>query len=394
MSKETGLRLAVIISDGIRGHVNQSRGVASWLSRRTGAEVLELEIPQLKGIRRFNARKGAAKLTDGNRRTALEWIGKAEGNDAAEILRQRLLERGIHEERTSSLIFISAGSMPAFYNLALGHIWRCPCVTIMTPSVIGIEPFDFAIVPEHDYPRKAPNVMTTVGAPNLIVREELELLGKFLLREYPPKRERRWGILLGGDDKNYKVTASWIHKIIGEIFREAECGNADLYISTSRRTSPEAESALKRMASGHENVRFMLVASVDQFNPISAMLGACGEIFVTEDSVNMVSETATAGHRAVLLRTERAGGALKKTLQDATRIMVSSGLLPPRALWGVPRFDLTFESFSNMGLLIDFGDWLHERRHGDLTPVCRLDDGTGGFNEARRAADWILSKIK
>jgi hypothetical protein len=320
----------------------------------------------------------------------------AEGEVTVRTLGQLLLERGIREGHTSSLILISAGSTPAFYNLALGYIWRCTCVTIMTPSVIGADPFDFAIIPEHDYPQEAPNVMTTIGAPNLIVREELGLVGKSLMREYPSKRERRWGVLIGGDDKNYRVTASWMHKVVGKIFREAERSDVDLYISTSRRTSPEAENALRRMVSSCENVRFLLIASIDPFNPVPAMLGACDEIFVTDDSVSMVSEVVTAGHRAVLLKTERAG-LFKKKLQAATRIMVSAGLLPTRALWGVPRFDMTFESFRNMGLLIDFRNWVHEQRRSDIAPVPNLDEeydlSNDGFNEARRAADWILNDL-
>jgi mitochondrial fission protein ELM1 len=370
--------------------------VASWLSKRTGAEILELEIPQIKGIRRRKARASAAKLIEGDRKKALEWLAVAEGEGIARTLGQSLLERGIGEGEYSSLIFISAGSMPAFYNLALAYIWRCACATIMTPSVVGTEPFDFAIVPEHDYPDEAPNIMATVGAPNLIVREELGLVGKSLLREFPPARERRWGILVGGDDKNYKVTAAWMHKVVGKIFREAEKSDVDLYISTSRRTSPEAEAALRRMASSCENVRFMLIASTDPLNPVPAMLGACDEIFVTDDSVNMVSEAVTAGHRAVLLKTERTG-LVKKRLQLATSLMVSSGLLPRRALWGAPRFDMAFQSFREMGLLTDFRDWIHERRRSDIAPVAAIEgesdfDGEG-FNEARRAADWILMNL-
>jgi mitochondrial fission protein ELM1 len=390
------LLLIVILSDGIRGHVNQSRGVASWLSKRTGAEILELAIPQLKGIRRRKVRKDAVKLLDGSRKSALEWLAAADNEGTARTLGQWLLERDIREGERSSLILISAGSMPAFYNLALANIWRCTCVTIMTPSVVGAEPFDFAIVPEHDYPDEAPNILTTAGAPNLIVREALGLVGKSLLREFPPKRERRWGILVGGDDKNYKVTSSWMHKIVGKIFSEAEKSDVDLYISTSRRTSADAENALRRMVSSCENVRFMLIASSDPLNPVPAMLGACDEIFVTDDSVNMVSEAVTAGHRAVLLKTERAG-IVKKRLQLATSMMVSSGLLPHRALWGAPRFDLAFQSFKEMGLLIDFRDWVHERRRGDIVPAASLDDEDEadgeGFNEARRAADWILSNL-
>jgi mitochondrial fission protein ELM1 len=393
---EKKLRLIVIISDGIRGHVNQSRGVAAWLSKSSGAEIQEIKIPELKGVLRRKVRKAAVKLIDGDRRKAREWLVLAEGEGAVRSLGQLLLERGIREGQSASLLILSAGSMPAFYNLALGYIWRCACAVIMTPGVVGTDPFHFAVVPEHDYPGDAANVMTTVGAPNTIVREELGFVAESLLREFPPKRKYRWGILVGGDDKNYRITAEWAHREVGKILREAVRSDVDLYISTSRRTPPEAENALRRMVSSCENTRFLLVASSDPFNPVPAILGACDEIFVTDDSVNMVSEAVTAGHRVILLRAERYG-AIKRRLQLATSVMVSSGILPRRALWGAPRFDETFRSFRNMGLLIDFKDWIRERRRSDIAQIYVPDDKSefdkDGFNEARRAAGWILSNL-
>ncbi|MDR2780087.1 MAG: mitochondrial fission ELM1 family protein [Synergistaceae bacterium] len=395
-SDEKKLRLIVIISDGIRGHVNQSRGVAAWLSKGSGAEIQEMELPELKGVIRRKVRKAAVKLIDGDRHEAREWLSLAKGEGVVRALGQLLLERDIREGQTSSLLLLSAGSMPAFFNLALGYIWRCACATIMTPSIVGTDPFHFAIVPEHDYPGDVENVMATVGAPNLIVREELGFVGESLLREFPPKHEHRWGILVGGNDKNYRITAEWMQKQVGKILREAARSEVDLYIATSRRTPPEAENALRRMVSSCENTRFLLVASSDPFNPVPAILGACDEIFVTDDSVNMVSEAVTAGHRVILLRTERVG-AVKQRLQLATSMMVSSGILSKRALWGVPRFDETFLSFKNMGLLIDFRDWIHERRRIDITQTCISNDknelDNEGFNEARRAAGWILSNL-
>jgi hypothetical protein len=126
------------------------------------------------------------------------------------------------------------------------------------------------------------------------------------------------------------------------------------------------------------------------------MLGACDEIFVTDDSVNMVSEAVTAGHRAVLLRTERAG-TVKRKLQGLTSLLVSSGLLPKKALWGAPRFDQTVKKFMRMGLLTDFKSWMRERRRDEFSPFApldpQLDMDQDGFNEARRAADWILENL-
>jgi hypothetical protein len=77
--------------------------------------------------------------------------------------------------------------------------------------------------------------------------------------------------------------------------------------------------------------------------------------------------------------------------------MVAAGLLPKRMLWGIPRFDQTFRSFEKMGHLIEFKDWLKERRRGNTPSFASIDNepqnDSEGFNEARRAADWILENL-
>lgn len=390
------LKAVVILTEGVRGHLNQSRGVASWLSRRTGAEIFELEVPVPSGVKYRALRAAASRLLEGNRRRARDWLALAEGEGVIRELGRWLMLRDIREGEPQSLILLSAGTLPAFYNVALGYIWRCTCVTIMTPGVIGTAPFDMAIVPEHDYPKEVSNVLTTIGAPNLIVREDLGGVSRSLLQGFPPQGVRRWGVLLGGNDKNYRITPEWVRSTLGRIFREAERSDIDLYIATSRRTSRPAEAALRRLASNCPNVRFLLLASEDPYNPVPAMLGACDEIFTTDDSVNMVSEAVTAGHRVVLMRALRAG-MIKPKLQDATSFLVRAGVLPRRALWGIPRFDQTYRDFERMGLLVEFKHWLKERRRDDYSPFAPLDEPKGvepdGFNEARRAADWILANL-
>ncbi|MDR3322008.1 MAG: mitochondrial fission ELM1 family protein [Synergistaceae bacterium] len=389
------LKLVIVLSDGVSENLNQSRGVALWLSRRTGAEILELEIPELTGVRRRKAFTAVAKLLEGNRRKARDWLALAEGEGVIRTLGQLLLERDIREGDASSLILLSTGSMSSFYNVALGYIWRCTCVTVTTPGVIGTEPFDFAIVPEYDYPLDLSNILTTVGMPNLIVREELGAVAESLLRQFPPQSDRRWGVLIGGDDKNYRISSDWVQKHLGKVFHEAERSDVDIYIATTSRTSRDAEGAIRRLAANSDRVKFLLLASTDPLNPVPAILGACDEVFVTDDSINLVSEAATAGHRVVLLRVGRIG--MKSRLQRVTSGMVAAGLLPRRMLWGIPRFDQAFRSFEKMGLLVEFKDWMKERRRDDMSPFAPLDGDVDhdpeGFNEARRGADWILENL-
>ncbi len=389
MKENSKISLILILSDGIRGHLNQSRGVALWLSELTGAEILESEVPILSGAAKSRSRSAARKLTAGNRRDAREWLSMSNGDALVRRVGQWFAERNIREG-THEVLILSAGSSPAPYNLALGYIWRCACATIMTPSAVGTEPFDYAIVPEHDYPDRKPNIFVTLGSPNSVVKSNLEKEARKLLEDYPSAAEKIWSILIGGDDANYTVSPEWIKKSVGKIMAKAEEEGVDLYITTSRRTSHEAAKTLKTLASHSDAVKYLLIAEEDPFNPIPAMLGFSDEIFCTEDSVNMVSETITGGQRPILMRVEHKKG-IKSMLQKATSSLVNAGALDPKLLWGIPKFDAVFEHFSRHGALIEFEEWmtLKDSSHYDDTDT---EDASmrEDFNEAKRAAEWIF----
>ena len=68
MNAGNSLRVILILSDGIRGHINQSRGVAHWLSQLTGAEILESEVPALTGTAKARAKTAARSLAAGGTR--------------------------------------------------------------------------------------------------------------------------------------------------------------------------------------------------------------------------------------------------------------------------------------------------------------------------------------
>lgn len=386
MEERCQLKLIVILSDGVRGHLNQSRGVAGWLARATGAEILEAEVPALSSFAKFRARAGVRRLRKGNRRDAREWMVSASGETLLRLVGQWFAERGLHEG-TGNVLIISAGSSPAPYNLALSYIWRCACATIMTPSALGTDLFDFAIVPEHDYPELKSNIVVTLGSPNSIDTEELQESAAKLLVGYPSATGKKWSLLIGGDDANYVIDASWIENNVRRILLAAAEEGADLYITTSRRTSQAAEQALEQLIMDSPNVRYALYASRDDFNPIPAMLGFSDVVFCTEDSVNMVSETITGGHTVILMRTGYRKG-IKRILQQATVLLAERDALPRRCIWGVPRFDTLYDRFMRHGVLLEFEDWFAGRRE-TLFLTERWESQFLEFNEAKKAAQWI-----
>ena len=364
MSEGAGPGIVLVVSDGIRGHENQSVGIAWWLSEICGARLKTLEIPKISGWSRFLWYKIRSRtLRKGTDGACRAWLGSVpEGKSLLLKVNKILKESSVEGDRP---LFLSAGSSAAPWCLALARVFGGRCCTIMTPSVLGTKPFDFAIVPEHDFPKSAPNILVTLGAPNMIRPDLLEGESARLVRMFPPAQEVRWAILIGGDDANYALSPSWVRKNIPLLLDQAEMSGADVYITTSRRTSPAAEEAIIFAVRGRKSVRALILASREDWNPVPGMLGLCGKIFCTEDSVSMISEAFTAGCEVEILRVERRRG-IRALLQEATRWLVSRGLISRKFLWGVPRFDMMINSFG------------------------RIDEND--FNEARRAAMWMIEE--
>ncbi len=389
----TELKGIVLLHDGVRGHLNQSRGVARAISRRVRCPIFDFQVPELYPIRKFFARKIANKLETASE--ALEWLDFFAGTNFVKRIMQALAKHHV-KVANNGILIISAGSAAAPFNLALSIALHVQNATIMTPTYLGTAPFDFAIVPEHDAPDDDTNIFVTMGAPNMVEKENLQKEAKKFLddlgecdeEETETDTSMRWSILIGGDDQNYTIDEEWIVKTISSIVTFAQSHDAYLYITTSRRTSQAAENSLLKIKEKTDRIRYILLASKDKFNPIPAMLGFSETVFVTDDSVNMVSEAITGGTVPVLLKAKRKTG-LKSRLQNFTRELVKRGWFTRDFLWGVPRFDKVFSRLMTKGLLLSFEDWKADILSGNGRPTQATD-----FNEAARAADWILKNRK
>ncbi len=374
--------LLVVLTEGTRGHLVQSRGIRDRLGELIPLESVEYEVPRLKGRERLKYIKVLARKLPAASDYFLDyWLRNAGAQSIAdEISPQAPAGR--------PLLFLSAGSTAAPYCLALARRFRGKSCVIMTPSVLGVKPFDMAVVPKHDG-RGGENVLVTLGAPNTICPALLENQKKELLSDYPARRPEAWGILIGGDDLNYSVAPLWVNKVLPTLFQAAEGADVDLYITTSRRTQAAAENAIAKLCEGNSRVRMLLLASQDPRNPVPGILGHCSRVFCTEDSVSMISESVTAGARVAVVTVGHRRG-VKRLLQELTEYLVDTKILSKNCLWGVPRFNRMIEDFANQDHL------------SIITPRNLIDDlacflerparsGTD-FNEAERAARWILSR--
>ncbi len=372
--------LLVLLNEGTRGHVVQSHGIRDRLSELVPLESLEFEVPHLKGWQRVKYIKGLARKLPTAEDYFLDyWLQEA----GAQKIVEEISLAGVRPT-----LFLSAGGSAAPYCLALARRFGGKSCVIMTPSVLGLRPFDMAIVPKHDG-HGGKNVLITLGAPNSICPSLLAMSEKELLSDYPARREEAWGILIGGDDLNYSVAPLWVNKVLPTLFEAASGADVDLYITTSRRTQAATENAIAKFCEGNPRVRLLLLASQDPRNPVPGILGHCSRVFCTEDSVSMISESVTAGIPVAVVTVGHRRG-LKRLLQEITEYLVDTRILSQKRLWGVPRFNRMIEDFANLdhlsiitprNLIDDLASFLEH-------PARRREN----FNEAQRAAQWVLSR--
>jgi mitochondrial fission protein ELM1 len=200
--RSKGPAAVLVLTDGIRGHENQSLGVASRLED-FGAVVDTFRIPRLFGYRRFKSLKVTSRrLVHKKAVQCMKWLESSGGKELLEKIKGRLQRAGIDGK---DVLFLSAGSSAAPYCLALACVTGAKSCTVMTPSVLGTKPFDFAVVPEHDQPEPADNILVTLGAPNMIRPEILEREKAILERRFPPRRREQWGVL---PEATTKITTS------------------------------------------------------------------------------------------------------------------------------------------------------------------------------------------
>jgi len=162
-----------------------------------------------------------------------------------------------------------------------GHL-----VTLMHPS-LPCAWFDLCLIPEHDQPAAAANVIVTRGALNAA-------------RPGGAHHADRGLILIGGPSEHY----AWDDGVVVEQVRRIVSTRADTQwrLSTSRRTP---ESFATRLAG-------ICPANLALFTPnqtapgwVESALADAGQAWVTEDSVSMLYEALTAGCHVGLLRLPR-----------------------------------------------------------------------------------------
>ena len=261
---------ALILTDGKPGHENQSKALA---------EGLGLEPRLLPCLYPTRLRKALSYPCDRLGRWA---------PDLAGILPRA---RAAAEEHAPAAL-IGAGSN-TFYSLKLlRRALGIPCVAILTPGGYRLGGFDAILAPAFDNPPERPNVLPIPT--NLTpARPDFYRLQTAAFHErHVARKDRAVAVIVGGRNPVADVSPDWLRTQLEAVFATTE--GCERWVTTSRRTSPEAEAVVDAFPFDYK-----LIFSRDRFNPIPAFVTECERLFVTAESTGMLSEAVAVGHANV-----------------------------------------------------------------------------------------------
>ncbi len=244
------------------------------------------------------------------------------------------------KEREADLILCTGGKTH-FPALMRKRKYSLPLCTCMTPGIGFRSLFDFCFVPEHDNAAAAPNIVTTLGPPNLS-------------KDKGCHQQEKGLILIGGKDKDSHIWEE--NRLLEEIeVLLKESTQKVWFISSSPRTPQSTVEKLQAFASTLSGVYFYHYKETPA-GWVEEQYAQSSVIWVTADSISMVYEALTAG------------------------CMV--GLFPMN--WKSPqsKFARNERLLEQRGLVTSFPRWKKEKKYFHAEH----------FNEAQRCADIILEK--
>lgn len=301
----------LILDDGFPGNTNQSLGIVEALECTFHIFPVEFYGPSYK----LPGRKGKIKI-----------IPKIIGlflylrlYNIAYIFYKIFSKNPI--PKNSYDIVISTGSFLSPINLLISKKINAKSICIMTPEYCPKKKFDILFIPFHDYFRyseikKLKNVYLTIGAPNRITPSTLEKAKEKILKEIQiPVNSLKAGILIGGNDQNYLIDITWAKNLLN-ILNNLATKNFVFLLTVSRRT-PEVVSDFFYNKLTDAKFIYREFPGIKPGTHYFGILSISDIIFVTEDSINMISEACSTGKPVIILGVGRRRK-MKKIIFDIT----------------------------------------------------------------------------
>jgi lauroyl/myristoyl acyltransferase/mitochondrial fission protein ELM1 len=288
----------LILSDGKAGHLRQSQAAARILSACLKERGEEAQVSQLQIEFKNPAGRFCLALCG-------LYAGKYGCQGCLLCLRKLLLPQAYAALAKENPDFvISCGASLAAANYIISSQNASRSIVLMRPGTLPVSRFDLAIIPRHDSPPRRKNIVATDAALNLVneayLREHSDqLLSAFRLSPFA----FYIGLLLGGDNKDFRLSREAVSALISQLKYVAEKTSALILATTSRRTPQEAEGLLKQELGGDQRCGLMVIANEKNIpSAVGGILGLSSVAVVSPESISMISEAANSGKYVVVFQ--------------------------------------------------------------------------------------------
>ena len=275
-----------VVSDGRAGIERQALAIARALGDMS-------RWPKIAHIRSDAHRAEPVRLTPGAPQVWLPPTAWVDPLGALPAPQRKLLQAPWPD------VWIGSGRRSVPYSMRVKEWSNGKTLVVQTQDPKApLDNFDLVVPPEHDQV-EGTNVLSTVGSPAYFAPEDIEQAALDFgdLANAPGLKA---AVIIGGASKTHSLPLGRAAEIEQELTTLAGKG-VKLWITVSRRTPEHARIRFRAMAK-NLGAKFFENEAVDGPNPYLAYLSLADVVMVTEDSSNMISESAWFGKPTYLIK--------------------------------------------------------------------------------------------
>ena len=267
----------LILSDGIPGHFNQSRGITSLLKEDIdlNEEIIKLE-PKIKSLR-----------------SPIKLIARYLCNNLTQLKAKIIINLFKSINSSDVKLIIAAGGNTAAFSAALSLLTDIPNIQLGSPRGIHSKNFNVHLTIKRYF--DVPNNVVLDITPNLYSPE-------LCMNASNEKAFLNYALfLIGGQGIGYSYEEAEWNQLIQNIIDFTNLTNSKVTIVTSRRTDPSIEELLKSTLSNYYTDDSIWFHDGGANANLAELFGNAAKIFVTEDSAMMISESISSGKKVTTL---------------------------------------------------------------------------------------------
>jgi len=283
---ETATPLRVwVLSDGQPGHYNLSRGVINALQR-------------LRPVQEFRV---TTRLRIGFGRNILRLIlNHTHAPLSYGLLKLFYAIDGLPQQGCD--LIVSAGGKTSFANAWLARLKNVP--NVFTGSLRRLSPGHFSVVLTLEPPDSSPVYLPLELPPTALDERELEIRAAQFREQTRPGEQTCWCMLIGGNGAGYRYREPDWRALARLMKGLAGLHNIRWLLVSSRRTGTEAEQFLAEYLEEEVLAAQCWYGEGDAYSA-EAWLGVAEKVFVTEDSMTMLTEAICARRPVISLRPQQ-----------------------------------------------------------------------------------------